>query len=359
MFPKVYSHVEEEPELYAYEKSAAAPGPGKKHNWEFKKFNPAFFHHLEKRIDDLKKLGIECDLILFHPYDKGKWGFDDMGEANDLFYINYITARLSSFRNVWWSMANEFDYIKTKPREAWEKYSKAVVANDPYHHLISIHNGSVYFENYQPYFTHVSVQNGSAVEEFGRANLLRDAYFKPVIYDEVCYEGDLTQRWGRLSGEEMTDAFWQGMIAGTYVTHGETFRNPGDTIFWAEGGELVGKSPARIAFLRKIWEQGPGPLHLADEWKDYQTTQFDSSYYIIYFGKQAQAEWIFNLPKKGAPAPGAKFSAELIDTWNMTITSVEGVFELGKEKDYRYFDTQLRKIRMPVRPYLALRLKRV
>ena len=26
--------------------------------------------------DRLNRLGIEADLILFHPYDKGRWGFD-------------------------------------------------------------------------------------------------------------------------------------------------------------------------------------------------------------------------------------------------------------------------------------------
>jgi hypothetical protein len=361
VFPKTYDHVDDEPGLYAYESTGKTNRPNGtiKLQWDFKKFNPVFFQHLEKRIDDLKKIGIEADLIIFHPYDKGRWGFDSMGKQNDLLYIKYVTARLSSFRNIWWSMANEFDYIKTKPREDWDDYSKAVVENDPYRHLCSIHNGSVYYDNWKPYFTHLSVQNGSAVEDFGRAMLLRDAFFKPVIYDEVCYEGDLTQRWGRLSGEELTDAFWQAIIAGTYATHGETFSNIGDTIFWAEGGKLVGKSPARIGFLKKIIEEGPGPLQLADEWKDQHVAQYDSTYYIIYFGKQMQAEWPFNLPRKNAPAAGAIFKAELIDGWDMTITPIEGAFELASPIDYRMMDKELKKIRLRMKPYLAIRLKKV
>jgi hypothetical protein len=256
-------------------------------------------------------------------------------------------------------MANEFDFIKSKPREVWDEYSKAVVDNDPYRHLCSIHNGNVYYDNWKPYFTHVSIQNGSAVDDFGKANLLRDVYGKPIVYDEVCYEGDLPLRWGRLSGEELTEAFWQSIIAGTYATHGETYRNKGDTIFWAEGGTLVGTSPARIRFLRNLLEQGPGPLQLADEWKDYQTSQCDSSYYIIYFGKKMQAEWVFNLPKKNGPSPGAKFKAEIIDTWDKTITPVEGSFELDKAVDYRMYDRNGRKIRLPMKPYLALRLTKI
>ena len=361
VFPKVYSYVEDDPEIYPYKKVAAVKDSSGKtrYTWDFKEFNPAFFKHLEERVDDLLKLGIEADLILFHPYDKGKWGFDSMGKENDIRYLKYITARLSSFRNVWWSMANEFDFIKSKPRDVWDDYSNTVVNNDPYRHLCSIHNGSIYYDNWKTQFTHVSVQNCSAVEDFGRAVLLRDVYFKPIIYDEVCYEGNISERWGRLSGEQMTEAFLQGIIAGTYVTHGETIRTKGDTIFWSEGGKFNGTSPARIAFLKKIMEDGPGPLQLADPWKDNQTAQNSSNYYIIYFGKQMQSEWQFNLPKKNGPAVNTKFTVEIIDTWEMTITKWPEIFETSRPDGYRIFDKDMKKIKLPLRPYLALRIKQV
>ncbi|TDE15588.1 DUF5060 domain-containing protein [Dyadobacter psychrotolerans] len=361
VFPKYYSGVENEPKFYPYEKksqSAAANGRVKI-VWDFSKFNPAFFQHLEKRIDDLKDLGIEADVIIFHPYDKGRWGFDSLGMENDLKYIKYLTARLSSFRNVWWSLANEFDYIKTKPREAWDIYTRAVIAGDPYKHLCSIHNGSVYYDNWKPEFTHVSIQNGSTVEDFGRAVLLRDVFFKPMVYDEVCYEGDLPQRWGHLSGEEMTAAFWQGIVAGTYVTHGETYKNAGDTIFWAKGGKLIGSSPARISFLRKILEEGPGPLQLADPWKDHKTATADSSYYLVYFGKEMQAEWTFSLPGKSGPSEKRNFQVEVIDTWDMTIKKLPEIFEMAKVENYRIFDKRRKSIRLPMKPYLALRITEV
>jgi hypothetical protein len=358
VFPKYYTYITNEPELYPYQKISSLKGnDGRvKFIWDFKKFDPAFFRHLEKRIDDLKALGIQADVIIFHPYDKGHWGFDSMGKANDLFYIKYLVARLASFRNVWWSMANEFDYIKSKPREVWDTYSAAVVANDPYRHLCSIHNGSVYFDNWKSYFTHVSIQNGAPVEDFGRAVLLRDVYFKPVIYDEVCYEGNLPLRWGNLTGQQMTEAEWQGIIAGTYVTHGETIKTKGDTLFWAKGGTFKGTSPARIAFLRNIMEQGPGPLKLADPWKDNQTAQTDSTYYLVYFGKQEQKEWRFSIPKKNGPRAGSKFKVDIIDTWNMTITPVNDVFETAAPNEYRIYDIHDKKIDLPGNPYLALRI---
>lgn len=39
-------------------------------------------------------------------------------------YIKYITARLASFRNVWWSMANEWDYVKAKTVDDWKLLTK-------------------------------------------------------------------------------------------------------------------------------------------------------------------------------------------------------------------------------------------
>ena len=361
VFPKYYTNVENDPELYPYQKlSQKKDSTGRvTFSWNFKKFDPAFFAHLEKQLDELRDIGIEADLIIFHPYDKGRWGFDDMGKENDEFYLKYLVARLASFRNVWWSMANEFDYIKTKPREIWDNYSKVVSDNDPYKHLLSIHNGSIYFDNSKPFITHLSIQNSSAVGDFGRAGLLRDAFFKPVIYDEVCYEGNLTQRWGRLSGQEMVHAVWQGVIAGTYVTHGETIKGVGDTISWAKGGKFKGESPARIAFLRNLIEQGPGPLTLADNWKDLQTAQVDSNYYMIYFGKEVLTEWKFSLPKKNGPPKGTKFKIDVIDTWNMTVTPLTDSIVTAAADGYRIFDKDLKVINLPGRPFIALRIKRL
>jgi hypothetical protein len=358
VFPKYYSNVENEPEFYPFVKRDEMKDKNGKTKfvWDLSRFDPAFFQHLEKRIDDLKDLGIEADIIIFHPYDKGHWGFDSLGKENDLRYIKYLTARLSSFRNVWWSMANEFDYIKTKPRDVWDIYTKAVVGADPYKHLCSIHNGSVYYDNWKPEFTHVSIQNGSAVEDFGRATLLRDVFFRPMIYDEVCYEGDLPQRWGHLSGEEMTEAFWQGVIAGTYVTHGETYKNDGDTIFWAKGGRLIGSSPQRIGFLRNILEESPGPWELADPWKDHKTATAGKGYYLVYLGEEMQPEWEFSLPKKGGPAANKKFRVEVIDTWDMTVTKLPDTFEIAEPAEYRIYDKNRKKIRLPMKPYLALRI---
>ena len=51
---------------------------------------------------------------------------------------------------------------------------------------------------------------------------LRATYRKPVIWDEVQYEGDIPQAWGALSAEEMADRFWWAASLGVYAGHSET-----------------------------------------------------------------------------------------------------------------------------------------
>jgi hypothetical protein len=54
-----------------------------------------------------------------------------------------------------------------------------------------------------------------------------------------------------------------------------------------------------------------------------------------------------------------KFKAEILDTWNMTITPVEGVFTLSRKMDYAYGDKDSKSIALPAKPYMAIRIKRV
>jgi hypothetical protein len=349
VFPKWYAYNRVEPGLYPF---AGAPGA-----WEFTRFNPAFFRHLEKRIGQLRDLGIEADLILFHPYDKGHWGFDRLAAAVDDCYLRYVVARLAAYRNVWWSLANEYDFLKEKTESDWDRFFRIVAKADPYGRLRSIHNGSRIYNHTHPWVTHVSLQNGSAVADFGRALLYRDVYRKPIVFDEVKYEGDIEQRWGSLSAEEMVHRFWQGAIAGTYVGHGETYRHPQDVLWWSKGGVLHGRSPARIAFLRKILESSDR-LEPIDKWQDARTAGKRGELYIVYFGKESPGEWTFTLPAAGL-AGLVRFRVEVIDTWEMTVALMKGIFELRPGPDkYVYTCAEKPKIQLPGKPYIALRIRR-
>ena len=380
VFPKRYQWNTNEPILYPFAGGTGVPPVSfgsnnliETHgqdarattNWDFTRFNPAYFQHLEQRIADLQKPGIEADVILFHPYDGGHWGFDRMPADADDRYLHYVVARLAAYRNVWWSLANEWDFMKEKKESDFVRFGEIVSRDDPYHHLLSIHNGSRLFNHTLSWITHASIQNGSAVEEPGRAELYRDVYRKPIVYDEVKYEGNIESRWGQLSAEELVFRFWNGTVAGTYVGHGETYRSDDQVLWWSKGGVLKGQSPPRLAFLKQVLDDSPAAgIEPVDRWQDPQCAGQSGKYYLIYFGKEKPASWKFSLQKSTTaagvtPAAGMKFTVEILDTWNMTVTPLAGVFTLKKTDNYSFADKDGRDVQLPGKPYLAIRIKRV
>jgi hypothetical protein len=323
VFPKHYTFNSNEPVTYPFPRSASGEN-------DYGRFNPAFFRHLERRVRDLQSLGIEADLILFHPYDR--WGYANMPAEVDDRYLRYVVARLAAFRNVWWSLANEFDYMKDKNMGDWDRFFRIVQENDPYGHLRSIHNGSLIYDHSKPWVTHVSMQSS----ELEKALDYIKQYQKPVIYDECKYEGNIHHRWGSISAHEMVRRFWLATVQGAYAGHGETYLDSKDILWWSKGGELKGESPKRIAFLRRLLESAP------KEGLDSASTYYlgagqPKSYYLFYFDLNQPAVYTFEL------APGVKYKADLIDPWEMTIQPIDGTYE-GKFE-----------MRLPGRPYLAVR----
>lgn len=335
---------------------AQYPFEGKPGAWDFARFNPAFFQRLDGFIARLDALGIEADMILFHPYDHGKFGFDSMPAEVDARYLRYVVARYAAYKNVWWSLANEFDDMKAKTDSDFDRLFQIVQQTDPFGHLRSIHHNRRLYNNAKPWVTHASIQNGSAVIDDGRAVLYRDVWQKPVIFDEVKYEGNLTKRWGNLSGEEMVKRCWFGTVAGSYVGHGEAIEDRNHDLFLGNGGRLKGTSPLRIAFLRKILEEGPTAIEPIDKWQERHLGGEPGRYYLTYFGDETPAEWKFVLPKQGLQE-GDRFRAEIIDSWAMTITPVEGEFTVSPQGAYDFVSD--RNIALPPKPYIALRITKL
>jgi len=285
------------------------------------------------------ELGIEADLILFHPYDR--WGFSKMDPETDERYLKYIVTRLSAFRNVWWSLANEYD-LMNKAIKDWEKFAGIISRYDPYCHLRSIHNCFHFYDHTRPWITHCSIQRVDVYKTTELVNEWRERYRKPVIVDECAYEGNINHGWGNITGEELVRRFWEGVLRGGYVTHGETYMDPKEILWWSKGGWLHGSSPPRIAFLRKIVEEGPGKglTYVPLEW-DSVCGGVPNEYYIFYFGFFRPSFRIFRMPK------GMQFKVDVIDTWNMTINELPGTFE----GDFR--------IELPGRSYIAVRMRKV
>lgn len=333
VFPKDYIYNRNEPPRYPFVRNSAGES-------DFDRFDPAFFHHLEQRVGDLMALGIEADLIVFHPYDR--WGYSKMTRAQDFRYLRYLVARLAPFRNVWWSMANEYDFmLKDKPMEQWDLFFRIVHQNDPYEHLCSIHNGNVdmSYDHTKPWISHVCLQHW----DVKRARAWRKQYSKPIIDDECEYEGNIPMPWGNISARELVHRFWIMATHGCYAGHGETYVHPQDILWWSKGGVLHGESEPRIAFLRRIVEAGPGPLEpLPDSWIWTRVCGAGhGNYRLIYLGEHQPVAWGFGLPQ------GVTYEVDVIDTWDMTIETLPGTFANAGE------------VPLPGKPYQALRIRPV
>jgi hypothetical protein len=326
-------------------------------DWDPARFDPAYFRRYEDRIIRLGQLGIEADVILYHPYDE-KRGYNDMTRADDERYVRYCAARWGAYRHLWWSMGNEYDHIKTKAMADWDHLFQVLVAADPHDRLRSIHQINTYYDHRKPWITHASIQNGAAVLDDIRAALHRDFALKPVIFDEVVYEGNSDKRWGQLTGEQMVERFWWGLVGGTYVGHSETYdpnRNA-DYSWLGQGGKLQGTSPARLAFLKKIMEEGPVPgIDPIQHWWDYHIGGQEFAYYLKYFGANTPAEWPVVLPGRGEEAL-QNYRIDIIDTWNMTVTPVEGLFRMARRNEYDVHDPARPSIALPAKPWIALRI---
>jgi hypothetical protein len=350
VFPKWYEWNHDEPPLYPFEGTAP-------NHWDFARFNPTFFQHLEKCVANLRDIGIEADVILFHPYDH--WGFSRMPTEADDRYLRYVVARLSAYRNVWWSLANEYDFMRAKQESDWDRLLEIVKSSDPYDHLRSIHNGLRIYNHTDPLITHASIQNGSAAEDAGRAVLYRDVYRKPIVFDEIKYEGNIDKRWGNLSGEEMVHRFWECIVAGTYPGHGECILDPSNVLWWSKGGVLRGESPDRIAFLRDVLATSPADgIEPIDKWQSPNIGGRAGQYYLIYFGREQPEQWRFALPHDKLTS-GMKFHVDILDTWNMTVKAIDQPFVVRKLDDYSFVDESNRVVELPARPWMALRITRL
>lgn len=359
IFPKHYAYNFRDPPYFPYEGTpcdtskmtednfteynGAAPG----NKWDFSRFVPAYFRHIEQCIGKLRDAGIEADLIVMHPYDR--WGFSCMDKEYDDLYWHYVTARFAAYRNVWWSLANEYDLMPQKTLSDWERFAQILCTCDPYNHLRSIHNCITFYDHSRPWVTHCSIQRVDVYKTAELVNEWREKYRKPVVLDEIAYEGNIQYGWGNISAQEMVRRFWEAACRGGYGAHSETYMSQDNILWWSHGGTLHGESPARIEFLKKILYETPayGLSPINREWDEVCAIPADSlqmmkpvrDYYICYYGFNRPSFRDFHFDEE------TRFSAEVIDTWNMTITDA-GIHQ-GKFR-----------VNLPGREYMAVRLRK-
>lgn len=356
VFPKHYVYNFKDPEYFPYvgtpmdasilneDNFMDYMGKDEGNTFDKTRFDPQYFRNIEQQIQKLGDLGIEADLILFHPYDR--WGFSSMSREEDELYLKYVIARFACYRNVWWSIANEWDLFTKKSVEDFEYNASVLVKNDPYHHLRSIHNCLKVYDQSKDWITHVSYQRIDLYKTVEVTDALREEFHKPVVVDELGYEGNIQFGWGNLTAEEELRRFWETAMRGGYPGHGETYLNDEDILWWAHGGKLHGESYKRFGFLKEVMEEVPGSIApLNNEWdstcaiSQFEVDAEEKSQYIFYYGFQRPGYRDFYINDE------TEYAVDVLDTWDMTIRFA-GVFH-GKFR-----------IALPSKQYIAVRLRK-
>ena len=77
---------------------------------------------------------------------------------------------------------------------------------------MSIHNGKLLYNHSQPWISHISLQG----HDVGQLDMAKSTWWpssgsaamkKPIVWDEVMYEGDIPSGWGALTGGQMADRY--------------------------------------------------------------------------------------------------------------------------------------------------------
>lgn len=337
LFPKHMIYSSNEPEHFPFAKRADG-------TWDVNAPCEDFWRDFEEQLLRLDALGIEADLILFHPYDR--WGFATLCQEDSLQYLDYCVRRLGAYKHIWWSLANEYDLLLNKAEKDWEEYAARLLMDDGKHHLRSIHNCCQPYPK-KPWMTHVSLQTSAP----RKALSLRWQYQLPVVVDEFGYEGNIEFTWGNLTGREFIHRAWTAVCSGAWPTHGETLLNEKEHLWWAKGGKLQGDAPERLGYLRELITSLPGvPEPLIQPLAyDVNGTRTDGNsnpfltammrfndtdrvnytlditpvalrgegWQLYYYGRGQSQRTEVDLPEN------ERWTAETIDTWNMERRKVQ------------------------------------
>ena len=169
VFPKDYDYNKNEPQCFAFAKTDGG--------WDVDRPDPAYWEMLEGRLRELDALGIEADLILFHPYDR--WGFAKLTKEQGLRYLDYAVRRLAAFPNVWWSLANEYELVRAFTPDFWTDFATFLGTASPHPHLLSNHQIITAWDFSHPYCTHCCLQSRKIDEATAYANWLASVTGQP------------------------------------------------------------------------------------------------------------------------------------------------------------------------------------
>jgi len=282
------------------------------------------------RLDDLvrqlARLGVQAEIVLY--------GAAEVVPEDDPAYIRQVVPRLAAYWNVSWCLAVDPDRPELAGRD-WAGLAALVQEYDHGRHLLTMHAPRGGYDFGQPWLTHLSV----SLENLRRVSALRADYGKPVFVDLCGFEGDGADPVNSLTAAELVARIWEGTVRGGHVTHGEWYEGV-NSVPWSAGGQrLQGDSVSRLRLLRQVLDEMPAGVEPLEDYRDAPTLAVPGQYYLQYLNAHGFPQRTFSLPE-------GSYSVDVIDTWNMTVSTLREPVE-GEVT-----------VRLPSAPYQAVRIRR-
>jgi hypothetical protein len=222
---------------------------GAPHEYDFSRFNTAYWQRADMAVRLMRERGIVATCILTIE----KQGLpDEYGARTDderRLYA-YAVARLAAFDNVWWDLGNEHNEYRDT---AWGDYMGAFVKEqDPYHRLASAHGYAEFAYGGSPWADYIITQQYGTEREVYDWALRYSAVPKPYVNEEYGYEGEDDKPGHRQNADWVRRCHWAIALAGGYATYGDWH----DTAFYT-GETSVGVAAKQLVHLRALFEQLP------------------------------------------------------------------------------------------------------
>lgn len=260
------------PPLFAWE--------GTNENPDHSRFNLAYWRHYDRMMNALHERGIIAHLM-FKVYNKSV-NWPQSGSAEDELWFRWIVARYAAFPNLVWDFSKESFYEKDVDYKT--SRLKLIRENDPYRHLITIHDDNGYDKgtfddlvDFQADQNHGDGRHKTILNQRSRGQW-------PVMNIEFGYEhgpGGLQDKTygGSQSPEVVCRRAWELATAGAYLTYYYTY-----TAWDVVRTEDTPPGYGYFKILRDFWDAVPyWTMRPADHLVDQGYCLADEGrHYVVY-----------------------------------------------------------------------------
>ena len=225
---------------------------GKPHNYDFTRFNVAYWQRADRAVKAMRDRGIVATCIVTIEKQRLPREYGVLTEDEKRLY-HYAIARLAAFSNVWWDLGNEHNEYR-KPDWA-PKMGNLVKKWDPYDRPCSAHAHAEWLYGDQSWADYIITQQYGNCSQVNQWVLKYRHIAKPYVNEEYGYEGVLDEPKHGLNADWVRRCHWSIALAGGYATYGDW--TTGTPFYTGQIGQ--GKAPVQLRYLRKTFESLPYP----------------------------------------------------------------------------------------------------